>query len=66
MALHKTFFVLRSAIKFISKIRFCYFGAFMYKYIAINKNKMLGIQTATKGGTFPLMAKVEEIVWKSM
>ena len=40
-----------------------YLGAFLYTYTAMNKNTMLGIQTAIAGGTLALIANVADTVW---
>lgn len=43
-----------------------YFGAFLYRYIAMNRYNMFGIHTAMAGERFPLMAKVDDMVWNRM
>lgn len=43
-----------------------YFGAFIYKQIPINKNTILGIQTATKGDMSPFTEKEVEKVENRM
>ena len=49
---------------FFSFIR--YLGAFLYRKIAINVYKILGIHTATIGGVLPFTAKVADTVWNKM